>query len=128
MEFTVILKNNYQNPQKSGQNHQIFLFLWIFFSAINSNIIGTFATLKTFYHKIGLLLCHSYIELRLWLGLSWLILRLRLIWTWGWNEVEIKLSGSLVKLELRLSWDKLTLNKGRNLTFIGVGLWFKYLF
>ena len=50
-----------------------------------------------------------------------LILRLRLIWTWGWNEVEMRLSRSLVEIELRLSWDKLTLNKGRNLAFIGYG-------
>ena len=31
-------------------------------------------------------------------------LRLRLIWTWGWNKVEMRLSGSLVEIELRLSW------------------------
>ena len=54
-----------------------------------------------------------------------LILRLRLIWTWGWNEVEMRFSRSLAEIELRLSWDKLTLNKGRNWAFIGVGLWFK---
>ena len=33
-----------------------------------------------------------------------LILRLRLIWCWGWSEVEMSLSGSLVEIELRLSW------------------------
>ena len=53
-------------------------------------------------------------------------------WYWGWGwfepEVEMRLSRSLVELELRFSWDKLTLNKGRNLTFIGVGLWFKICF
>ena len=31
-------------------------------------------------------------------------LRLRLIWTWGWNEVEMRFSGSLVEIKLRLSW------------------------
>ena len=40
-------------------------------------------------------------------------------------EVEMRLSGSLVEIELSWSLDKLTLNKGRNWTFIGVGLWFK---
>ena len=53
---------------------------------------------------------------------------LRLIWTWSWNKVEMRLSGSLVEIELSWSWDKLTLNKGRNWAFIGVGLWFKICF
>ena len=70
-------------------------------------------------NKIGLLLCHSHIELRL-----------RFIWTWDWSEIEMRLSGSLVEIELRLSWswDKLTLNKGKNWAFIGVELWFKICF
>ena len=46
-------------------------------------------------NKIGLLLCHSHIELRLWLRLSW---------GWGWNEVEMRFSGGLVDIALRLSW------------------------
>ena len=36
-------------------------------------------------HKIGLLLCHSHIDLRLRLRLSWVW-----YWGWGWNEVELK--------------------------------------
>ena len=31
-------------------------------------------------------------------------LRLRLIQTWGWNEFEMRFSGSLVEIKLRLSW------------------------
>ena len=61
--------------------------------------------------KIGLLLCHSHIELRLWLRLNW-------GWYWGWDlfehEVEMKSSRSLVEIEFSWSWDKLTLNRGRN--------------
>ena len=44
------------------------------------------------WYKIGLLLCHSHIELRL-------ILRLRL--KWGWVEVLLKLSCGRVELVLR---------------------------
>ena len=33
----------------------------------------------------------------------------------------MRLSGRLVEIELSWSWDKLTLNKGRNRAFIGVG-------
>ena len=40
----------------------------------------------------------------------------------------MRLSGSLVEIELSWSLDKLTLNKGRNWDFIGVGLWFKICF
>ena len=54
--------------------------------------------------------------------------KVRLRWGWFNVEVEVRLSQSLVKIELRLSWDKLTLNKGRNWAFIGVGLWFKICF
>ena len=53
-------------------------------------------------------------------------LRLRL--KWGWHEVESKFSWNWVKVELSWGWDKLTLNKGRNWTFIGVGLWFEICF
>ena len=42
---------------------------------------------------------------------------------WGWDEIESKFSWKWVEVEL--SWDKLTLNKGRNWAFIGAGLWFK---
>ena len=84
-----------------------------------------------FPNKIGLLLCHSHIELRLWLRLSWgwgwlepeVDWNLRL--KWGWDEVEWKFSWNWVEVELSWGWDKLTLNKGRNWAFIGVGLWFK---
>ena len=31
-------------------------------------------------------------------------LRLRLILPWGWNDVEMRFSGSLAEIELRLSW------------------------
>ena len=47
---------------------------------------------------------------------------------WGWDEIESKFSWASVEVELSCSWDKLTLNKGRNLAFIGVGLWFKNMF
>ena len=40
----------------------------------------------------------------------------------------MKLSRGLVEIELSWGWDKLTLNKGRNRAFIGVGLWFKICF
>ena len=50
-----------------------------------------------------------------------LILRLKIIWNWGCNEVEMSLSRSLIEIEFRLSWDKLTSNKGRNWAFIGYG-------
>ena len=66
-------------------------------------------------NKIGLLLCHSHIELRLG-------------WGWGWDEVESKLSWNRVEVDLSWGWDKLTLNKGRNWAFIGLGLWFKICF
>ena len=55
-------------------------------------------------------------------------LRLRLIWTWGWDEIEWKFSWNWVEVELSWSRDKLTLNKGRNWAFIGVGLRFKICF
>ena len=45
---------------------------------------------------------------------------------WGWNEIESKFSWNQVEVELSWSWDKLTLNKGRNWAFIGV--WFKICF
>ena len=35
----------------------------------------------------------------------------------------MRLSQSLVEVELNWVWDKLTLNKGRNWVFIVVGLW-----
>ena len=63
-----------------------------------------------------------------------MILRLRLIWNlnlrlkWGRDEIQSKFSWTWVEVELSCSWDKLTLNKGRNLAFIGVGLWFKNMF
>ena len=47
---------------------------------------------------------------------------------WGWDEIESKFSWTWVEVELSCSWDKLTLNKGRNWAFIGVGLWFKICF
>ena len=37
----------------------------------------------------------------------------------------MKLSRSLVEIELSWCCDMLTLNKGRNLPSIGVGVWFK---
>ena len=48
-------------------------------------------------NKIGLLLCHSHIEVRLWLRLSWgwdwgwfeAKVEMRLIWGWSWNMVEV---------------------------------------
>ena len=46
----------------------------------------------------------------------------------SWDEIESKFSWTWVEVELSCSWDKLTLNKGRNLAFIGVGLWFKICF
>ena len=46
-------------------------------------------------NKIGLLLGHSHIEARL---------SLRLSWGWFEDEVEVRLSQSLVEIELRLSW------------------------
>ena len=56
---------------------------------------------------------------------SWVEVKLSLIWGLGWNEMEMRLSRTLVEIELSWGWDKLTLNKGRNWAFIGVGLWFK---
>jgi len=53
------------------------------------------------HNKIGLLLCHSHIELRLKLRF---IFRLRLILGLRWSEVEMRLSRSLVEIELRLNW------------------------
>ena len=53
---------------------------------------------------------------------------MRLGWGWGWDEVESKLSWNWVEVDLSWGWDKLTLNKGRNLAFIGLGLWFKTCF
>ena len=47
---------------------------------------------------------------------------LRLGWGWGWDEVEPKLSWNWVEVVLSLGWDKLTLNKGKNWAFIGLGL------
>ena len=49
------------------------------------------------FHKIGLLLCHSHIELRLWLRLSW---------GWGWftPEIEVRLRWDWVEVLLKLSW------------------------
>ena len=80
------------------------------------------------WYKIGLLLCHSHIELRLWLQLSWGWGYLNMRLKWGWDEIESKFSWTWVEVELSWSWDKLTLNKGRNWAFIGVGLWFKICF
>ena len=45
---------------------------------------------------------------------------------WDWDEIEWKFSWNWVEVEL--SWDKLTLNKGKKWAFIGVGLWFKICF
>ena len=60
------------------------------------------------YYKIGLLICQSHIELRLWLRLSW-------GWGWGWSWVEVDLNLDLIwgqglvrkvrlRLRLKMSW------------------------
>ena len=80
------------------------------------------------YYKIGLLLCHSHIELRL-------ILRLQLEMglSWGWDEVELKFSWIRVEVELRLSrvgvelrWVDVELRS--KWAFIGLQLWFNNIF
>ena len=69
---------------------------------------------KMIRNKIGLLLCHSHIELKLSWGWNW---------GWGWFETEVlvRMGQILVEIELSWGWDKLTLNKGRNWAFTGVG-------
>ena len=50
-------------------------------------------------------------------------LNLRLKWVW--DDIEWKFSWNWVEVDLSWSWDKLTLTKGKNWAFIGVGFWFK---
>ena len=65
-------------------------------------------------HKIGLLLCHSHIELRLnwdwssgWFEFE---VEVRLNWGSGWDEVEMKFSWSWVEFELCWGWVELGLS------------------
>ena len=89
---------------------QWFLGLISYCDSFQNSFVSIYVTIfvrNNIDNKIGLLLCHSHIELRLWLRLSWLILRLRLLWTWGWNQVEMRLSRSLVDLSwgwVEISW------------------------
>ena len=59
-------------------------------------------------------------------------LRLILSWDWFEPEVEMRLSRSLVEIELRLSWVGVEISwhwiKWRNWAFLGVGLWSKICF
>ena len=78
-------------------------------------------------NKIGLLLCHSHIRLRL-------KLTMRLIWGCGWDEgkieVEIIWKWSTIEVEFRLSFVEVEfrLNYERKAAFIGLELWLKTFF
>ena len=54
------------------------------------------------FNKIGLLLCHSHIKLRLSWDLSWgwFELEVEVRPNWGWGEVKMRSSWNLVAVEL----------------------------
>ena len=87
----------FQVSVKANNNTNVFRIEYIKYWHKQKNVIGWIS----FYciNKIGLLLCHSHIKLRLRLRLSW-----GWYWGWGWNEIDMRLSRSLVEIELRLSW------------------------